>query len=73
MNSNWQEITNTILTEHIGVLAFVVIDDALAKTRSSPLSQSSAFMHEFILRVVKELPESVNRAAIAAQLRDAIK
>ncbi len=73
MNSNWQEITNTILTEHVGVLAFVVIDDALANTRTSPLTQPSAFIHEFILRVVKELPESVNRAAIAAQLREAIK
>jgi hypothetical protein len=73
MNSNWQEITNTILTEHVGVLAFIVIDDALANTRTSPTTQQSAFMHEFILRVVKELPDSVNRAAIAAQLREAIK
>jgi hypothetical protein len=73
MNSNWQEITNTILSEHVGVLAFIVIEDALAKTRTSPTANPGTFLPEFILRVVKELPDSVNRAAIAAQLREALK
>jgi hypothetical protein len=73
MRTNWEEITTEILTEHMGALAFIVIEDARAKTRASPTEQPTQFITEFVLRVVQELPESSNRAAIAAQLRYALK
>jgi hypothetical protein len=71
MKSNWEEIVASILTEHIGALAFVVIDDAIFKTKSAP--DSAGFQHEIVLRLAQELPETVNRAQIAAQIRNAIK
>jgi hypothetical protein len=73
MKSNWEEITAEILSEHVGALAGIVIDDARAKCRTSPITQPQAFAVEFVLRVAQELPETVNRAGIAAQLRIAIK
>lgn len=73
MQNNWEEITTDILTEHMGALAFIVIKDALAKARASPTEQPTQFMTELVLHVVQELPESANRAGIAAQLRYASK
>jgi hypothetical protein len=73
MQTNWEEITTEILTDHMGALAFIVIEDARSKTRASPTEQPSQFITEFVLRVVQELPETANRAAIAAQLRYALK
>jgi hypothetical protein len=73
MKPNWEEIATEILTEHMGALAFIVIEDARAKTRASPTEQPAQFQIEFVLRLVQELPESSNRAAIAAQLRFALK
>jgi hypothetical protein len=73
MKSNWEEITTEILSEHVGALAGIVIDDARAKCRTSPTTQPQAFLVEFVLRVVQELPDSVNRAGISAQLRSALK
>lgn len=71
MKSNWQEIITTILTDHVGALAYVVIDDAIAKTMTPP--ESGGFLQELVLRVVQELPEEANRAKIAAQIREAIR
>jgi hypothetical protein len=71
MKPGWQEIATNVLAEHIGMLAHVVIDDARAQTCSAP--ESPGFMHEFILRVARELPEGVDRARIASLLRDALR
>lgn len=73
MKPNWEEIATKILTEHMGALAFIVIEDAISKTRASPTEQPAHFATEFVLRVIQELPESTNRAAIASQLRFALK
>jgi hypothetical protein len=71
MKSNWKDIVTTLLAEHMGALAHVVLEDAMAKTLS-PV-ESSGYAHELVLRLVQELPDGVNRAQIAAQLRDAIR
>jgi hypothetical protein len=74
MEENWMEIATDVLSEHVGALAPIVIDDALGKMKLKSATQMpSAFRAEFILRVVQELPESVNRAGIAAELRASLR
>lgn len=74
MKANWMEIATDVLSEHVGALAPIVIDDAIGKMKLKSAAQMpSAFLAEFILRVAQELPESVNRAGIAAELRASLK
>lgn len=72
MKKNWTEIAIQVLSEHVGALAPIVVDDAVAKMKLKSDQMQSAFRAEFILRIAQELPESVNRAGIAAELRAAL-
>ena len=72
MKANWEEIATNLLAEHVGVLAVLIVEDALAKVKSSP-NQPTLFLPEFILRVARELPEPLNRAQISVALREALK
>lgn len=56
MNSDHIAITRQILLEHIGVLADIVIEDALAEMHAKPQAEPVQWLREFILRVTKRLP-----------------
>jgi hypothetical protein len=73
LNSDWEAITHDLLTEHVGVLASLIIEDARARVKASPHDDPKRFVTEFILRVAHELPESINRAQIMIALRAALK
>lgn len=73
MKSNWEEITIEILSEHVGALAGIIVDDARAKCQCSPVNEPLSFMTEFILCVTNDLPESIDRTSIFAHLRAALK
>lgn len=72
MNSDHIAITRQILLEHIGVLADIVIEDALAEMHAKPQAEPVQWLREFILRVTKGLPPSVNRAEVIVELRLAL-
>jgi hypothetical protein len=73
LNSDWEAITHGLLTEHVGVLAALVIEDARAKVKACPTQEPQRFMTEFIIRVAHELPESIDRAQITIAMRAALK
>jgi len=56
MNSDHIAITRQILLEHIGVLADIVIEDALSEMHAKPQAEPVQWLREFILRVTKGLP-----------------
>ncbi len=72
MQSDHIAITRQILLEHVGVLADIVIDDALAEMHASPQLEPVQWLREFILRVTKGLPDSINRAEVIVELRRAL-
>ncbi len=72
MNSNHIAITRQILLEHVGVLADLVIEDALAEMHAQPDADPVQWLREFILRVTKGLPNLINRAEVIVELRLAL-
>lgn len=73
MKSNWEEITIEILSGHVGALAEIIVDEARANCRCSPTTESQSFLTEFVVFISQELPESIDRASVAIQLRNALK
>jgi hypothetical protein len=72
MNSDHIEITRQVLLNHVGVLADIVIEDALTEMHTKSHSDSVQWLREFILRVTKGLPASINRAGVIVELRLAL-
>lgn len=73
MKNNWEEITTQILSEHVGVLAGIIVDEARAKCHCSPVTETQSFLTEFVLYITNELPESVDRPTFLVHLRSALR